>query len=51
MSIENPTLEQPQTLFSEQAEQSAAEQAAEITILPLDSFKLVGGGTGITELG
>lgn len=51
MDIESLAIENQEILSSEEAEDSAPQQTAEITPLPLESFKLVGGGSSIVLLG
>jgi hypothetical protein len=47
MTQETLAIEQQEELPSPQAANPAPQQTAEITTLTFDSFKLVGGGSGI----
>ena len=51
MTIESLVIESQEVPSSEQAENSAPQQAPGITPLPPESFKLVGGGSSIILLG
>jgi hypothetical protein len=51
MNIENLAIENQQTLSGDQAENSTSQQTTEIRPLPLESFKLVGGGSSVVLLG
>lgn len=47
MNVELVAIENQEPLSTDQAEDPSRQQTAEITPLALESFKLVGGGTGI----
>lgn len=51
MSVDGLAIESQEVPPSEQEEDSAERQAAGIAPLPLESFKLVGGGSSIIQLG
>ena len=50
MDVGKLAIESPETLSGEKPKTLTPQQSAEITPLPLDSFKLIGGGTGIVVL-
>lgn len=50
MDADNLAIESPETLSGEKPKTLTPQQSAEITPLPLDSFKLIGGGNGIVVL-
>ena len=51
MNLETLAIESEELLTTHQAADFASEQAAEITPLPMESFKLIGGGSSIILLG
>ena len=51
MNVESLAIENEEIPSSEHEKDSAAQQAAGITPLPPESFKLVGGGSSIILLG
>ena len=50
MNVEPVAIEDQELLSTEQAEDALGQQTAEITPLALDSFKFIGGGSGIAVL-
>jgi hypothetical protein len=51
MNIESLAIEDQEVPSSQQTENSAPQQTPGITLLPPESFKLVGGGSSIILLG
>jgi hypothetical protein len=47
MNVETLAIEDQEPLSADQAEDASRQQTAEITPLALESFKLIGGGSGI----
>ena len=50
MNVETFAIEDQELPSAEQAEDASSQQAAEITPLALDCFKLIGGGSSIVVL-
>ena len=50
MDVQAFAIESPETLSGEKPETLTPQQSADITPLPLDSFRLVGGGDGVIVL-